>query len=233
MTTRGVAQRQRMQRYYKITNPLMRRRLVFFYNNMCNVECLLRAKILTVDLSCLATKPWDLNTALYKKHFKKDTQHLQICFKDLKIGQTQTLWGLKVLEDNTPTVSSPWKCHLQQRGLCDPKATQGIQQIQRNSNMLIFHWTSSVQMMLIRLMYTGHSTVRQENSRAKAPPSIKIQSGDSKHTEIRKASNSQITALGLDVFWTLIVLHGDLYVWPYDCWLTCHWKWNLSCPWNC
>ena len=39
--------------------------------------------------------------------------------------------------------------------------------------------------------------------------------------------------MGLDVFWTLIVLHGDLYLWPYDCWLTCHWQWNQSCPWNC
>lgn len=173
-----------MQQYYKITNPLMRRRPVFFTNNMCNVECLLRAKILTVDLSCLATKPWDLNTAHYKKQFKKDKQLLQICFKHLKIGQTQTLWGLKVLEDNTPTVSCPWKCHLQQRGL--HKEHNNYNENRKCSSSI---WTSSVQMMLIRLMYTGHSTVRQENSRAKAPPSIKIQSGDSKHTEIRKASN--------------------------------------------
>lgn len=43
----------------------------FFNNNMFNVECLLRAKILTVDLSCLVTKPWDLNTALYKNNSKK------------------------------------------------------------------------------------------------------------------------------------------------------------------
>ena len=123
----------------------------FFSPTTCdNVECLLRAKILTVDLSCLATKPWDLNTALYENKSKK---LLQICCEHLKIGQTQTLWGLKVLEDNTPTVSSPWKCHLQQRGLCAPKQHKQYNKYNEIRKGASSIWTSSVQMMLIRLMF--------------------------------------------------------------------------------
>ena len=150
----------------------MRRRLVFFLQQHVQRWMSPPCENLNSGLVMPCHQALRFKHCPLQKQFKKDKQHLQICF-NMKIGQPQTLWGLKVLEDNTPTVSSPWKCHLQQRGLCDPKSnTRNITNTTKFENAHLpfealpckwcwFGWCIS---------RTFH---RQENSKAKAPRVLK------------------------------------------------------------